>query len=253
MFPGLTFNIAASPAARTGPGASQSTPGASRRAASTGTLASQQKQQAVTPSSEEGLKQRGRPTEAPIPKAKKLMDEFKLAPPEHPKFFGAERATQAKAFTRLISVLSEEAQLTEDAEQDVELRRHKKCIEIMQSITKAYNVSKGHTFVSAVKEATSYATIEPAVELDWFPGWMLKERFRMEIGMFKGAEFWTQLKKVTLLANGYTEDSLDNEVVGIIADKLVECGRRESVATLPGACIGNHPQEGVHGRFVFAL
>lgn len=143
MFPGLTFNIAASPAARTGPGASQSTPGASRRAASTGTLASQQKQQAVTPSSEEGLKQRGRPTEAPIPKAKKLMDEFKLAPPEHPKFFGAERATQAKAFTRLISVLSEEAQLTEDAEQDVELRRHKKCIEIMQSITKAYNVSKG--------------------------------------------------------------------------------------------------------------
>ncbi len=166
-------------------------------------------------------------------KAQSLFDEFSVSTQEHPIFFGAERKAGQKRIERALGNLACEVATCEDADREKLLKTTKKQMDILQSTIRAYQ--KGTNFVQNFKEVESYAGIEPVVCLTFLPRWLLKEKFMAEAATAESAEFWPLLSLANLQDIGYTEGERPKMVSTVVADRVVEAGRRETVVSFPGA------------------
>ncbi len=181
-----------------------------------------------------GNVQRGRPSEDILAKVDKLLVEFKQCVPEHPRFFGAEKRTQAKAFERLLKGLFDEQDGCDDPVHENALKLAKKRVEIVRNLSTGYMKANG--FIGAYKEAEHYANIEPVVDLSLFvPGWMIIEKYRLEVGTSSSSAIWGLLATPIMESHGFLPATIESETTNLLADRLVELGRRESTATFPGS------------------
>ena len=168
-------------------------------------------------------------------KANALVMEFVGAGQEHARFFGSERKTGQKTIERALAALSGELSTDiDDVDRETELRLAKKKVEIVQSAVRHYQ--KGHSgFVNGFKDIDMHADIDPKVNiLAIVPRWMLQERFKLQTTIAVSTDFWTMLQEPTMIELGFAEGDIPSIVSSLIADRLVEIGRRESTASLPG-------------------
>lgn len=184
-----------------------------------------------TPSPHSVDKNRGRPSEDVLPKVAKMLCEFQECASEHARFFGSEKKTQAKAFDRFIETIGKELSCDDvDADRETALKMAKKKVEIVASLCRGYVKASG--FISAFREMECFAKLPPTVELTFVPKWMTLDNFRLSVSMSKSTEMWELL--AAMESAGFLKAEIEVECIALLADRIVELGRRETASSLPG-------------------